>query len=109
MIKTLIISTALIAGTGAAQADVVGVAYDEPEKAFVVLSDAPCVGVHDTGKVAGVRTEAGREFIGCWHGDGADIIINFPLYNLTMVYKAHKFKILDKHWNVTDGIIWGTV
>ena len=109
MIKTLIISTALLAGTGAAQADVVGVAYDAPEKAFVVLSDALCVGVHDKGKVAGVRTEQGREFIGCWHGDGADIVINFPLYNLTMVYKAHVFKVLDKHWNVTDGTILGTV
>ena len=105
----MITAAALIAGTGAAQADVVGVAYDEAEKAFVVLSDALCVGVHDKGKVAGVRTEQGREFIGCWHGAGYDIVINFPLYNLTMVYKAHVFKVLDKYWNVTDGTILGTV
>lgn len=108
MIKTLIISAALIAGTGAAQADIVAMGYDEEEKVLVALTDKPCEGFE--GDIVAAMAEQNREaFVGCWVGEGNTIKLMFPIQGFTIEYKSSMFRVLNKDWQVTEGTIRSTV
>lgn len=102
--KTLLVTLALSASM-MAHANILVIGYDAENEVIVALTDELCV--EQVGQVASARTESGNVFIGCWHGLGEHILIEFP--DFEMAYKSSMFRVLTPEWKVTTGTIRSTI
>ena len=104
--KALLVTLAL-STTMAAHADILVMGYDQENKALVALTNTECKGVK--GKVAGVRLEDKRTFLGCWTGEGNTVRIYFPETNKSVEYDVRMFHIVNNELVPLEGGITATI